>query len=49
MADITFSDFSSFIFKVPVEKVVNDEEELHDVETDGILNLGNLSRAVFID
>ena len=49
VADITFSDFSSFIFKVPVEKVVNDEEELHDVETDGILNLGNLSRAVFID
>ena len=39
--DISFSDFSSFIFKVPVEKVVIDEEEL---EIDGILNLENLSR-----
>ena len=29
-ADIYFSEFSSFIFKVPVEKVVIDEEELHD-------------------
>ena len=46
---ITFSDFSSFIFKVPVEKVVKDEEELHDIEIDGILNLENLSRTVFID
>ena len=34
VADITFSDFSSFIFKVPVEKVVKDEEELHDIEID---------------
>ena len=47
--DITFSDFSSFIFKVPVEKVVKDEEELHDIEIDGILNLENLSWAVFVD
>ena len=39
-ADINFSDFSSFIFKVPVEKVVIDEEELHRI--DGILNLENL-------
>ena len=46
---ITFSDFSSFIFKVPVEKVVKDEKELHDIEIDGILNLENLSRTVFID
>ena len=34
--------FSSFIFEVPVEKVVIDEEELHGIETDGILNLENL-------
>ena len=38
-ADIYFSEFSSFIFKVPVEKVVIDEEELHGIEIDGILNL----------
>ena len=49
VADITFSDFSSFIFKVPVEKVVKDEEELHDIEIDGILDLENLSWAVFVD
>ena len=36
-ADINFSDFPSFIFKVPLEKVVIDEEELHGIETDGIL------------
>ena len=48
-ADMTFYDFSSFIFKVPVEKVVKNEEELHDIERDGILNLENLSRTVFID
>ena len=48
-ADINFSDFSSFIFKVPVVKVVIDEEELHGIEIDGILNLENLSRTVFID
>ena len=41
-ADIYFSEFSSFIFKVPVEKVVIDEEELHGIEIDGILNLENL-------
>ena len=46
-ANITFSDFSSFIFKVPVEEGVN-EEELHGVEIDGILNFENLSRTVFI-
>ena len=34
--------FSSFIFEVPVEKVVIDEEELHVIEIDGILNLENL-------
>ena len=49
LADINFSDLSSFIFKVPVEKVVIEEEELHDIEIDGILNLENLSRTVFID
>ena len=48
-ADITFSDFSSFLFKVSVEKVVIDKEELHGIEIDGILNLENLSRIVFID
>ena len=47
--DIHFSDFCSFIFNVPVEKVVIDEEELHSIETDDILNLENLSRTVFID
>ena len=41
-ADINFSDFSSFIFEVPVEKVVIDEEERHGIEIDGILNLENL-------
>ena len=49
ITDINFSDFSSFIFKVPVEKAVIDEEELHGTETDGILNLENLFRTVFID
>ena len=48
-ADIDFSDFSSFIFKILVEKVVINEEEVHGIETDGILNLENLSRTVFID
>ena len=48
-ANITFSDFSSFIIKVSVEKVVIDEEELHGVEIDEILNLGNLSKTIFID
>ena len=38
-ADIYFSEFFSVIFEVPVEDVVIDEEELHGVETDGILNL----------
>ena len=49
LADINFSDFSSFIFKVPVEKFVKDAEEPHGIEIGGILNLQNLSRAVFID
>ena len=48
-ADINFSDFSSFIFKDPIEKVVIDEEKLHGIEVDGTLNLENLSRTVFID
>ena len=48
-ADINFSDFSSFTFKVPVEKVVIDEEELHGIEIYDILNLENLSRTVFIN
>ena len=48
-ADIIFSDFSSLIFKDPIEKVVLDEEKLHSIEVDGILNLQNLSRTVFID
>ena len=48
-ADIGFSDFSSFIFKISVEKLVIDEEELHGIEIDSILNFENLSRTVFID
>ena len=49
-ADIYFSEFCSFIFKVLVEKVVIDEEELHGIEIDGFLNLlDNLSRTIFID
>ena len=49
-ADIYFSEFSGFIFKVPVEKVIIDEEEQHGIEIDGILNLlDNLSRTIFID
>ena len=31
-ADVYFSEFSSFIFKVPVENVVTDEEELDGVD-----------------
>ena len=49
-ADIYFSEFCSFIFKVHVEKVAVDEEELHGIEIDGFLNLlDNLSRTIFID
>ena len=33
----------------PVENVAVDEEELDGIEIDGILNLENLPRAVFID
>ena len=57
-ANIDFSNFSSFIFQVnrvfmeekdnPVGKVVIDEDKIDDFE-DGILNLENLSKAVFID
>ena len=39
-ADIYFSEFSSFIFKVPVEKVVTDEEELHGID------VGELTRNI---
>ena len=35
-----FSEFSSFIFKVPVEKVVTDEEELHGID------VGELTRNI---
>ena len=38
-SDIHFSDFCSFIFKVPVEKVVIDKEEPQGIQIDGILNL----------
>ena len=31
-ADIYFSEFSSFIFKVSVENVVIDEEEFHGID-----------------
>ena len=37
------------VFDVRIYKVVIDEEELHGIEIDGILNLENLSRTVFID
>ena len=56
-ADINFSDFSIFIFKVncvfmeetdnPVEKVVIDDEELDGIEIDGI-NFENLPSSVLI-
>ena len=39
-ADIYFSEFSSFIFKVPVEKVVIDEKELHGID------VGELTRNI---
>ena len=58
MADIDFSDFSVFIFKVnhvfiedkdnPVEKVVIDEEELGGIEKDGISNFKSVHRTVSI-
>ena len=58
-ADIVFFYFSSFIFKAnhvfmeekdnPAEKVVIDEGDLHGIVIDGILNLENVPRAVFID
>ena len=39
-ADIYFSEISSFIFKVPVEKVFIDEEELHGID------VGELTRNI---
>ena len=58
-ADVDFSGFSSFIFKVnlvfmgekenPAEKVVINEEDLDGIEIDGILSLENLLRTVLID
>ena len=39
-ADIYFSEFSSFIFKVPVVKVVIDEEERHGID------VGELTRNI---
>ena len=58
MADIDFSDFSVFIFKVnhvfiedkdnPVEKVVIDEEELGGIEKDSISNFKSVHRTVSI-
>ena len=44
---INFSDFSTFIFKFLVKKVVIHEEELHGIEIVGILNLENLSQTMF--
>ena len=41
-ADIHFSDFSGFTLKVPVEKNVIDEEELHRIKIDVILNLEDI-------
>ena len=56
-ADINFSDFSIFIFKVnrvfmeetdnPVEKVVIDDEELDGIEIGGI-SFENLPSSVLI-
>ena len=55
---IDLSDFSIFIFKAnhvfkeeknnPVKKVVIDEEELDGIEIDGVSNLENLPRTMFI-
>ena len=39
-AYLYFSEFSSFIFNVPVEKVVTDEEELHGID------VGELTRNI---
>ena len=39
-ADIYFYEFSSFVFKVPVEKVVIDEKELHGID------VGELARNI---
>ena len=59
VADIDFSDFSIFIFKVkhvfmeekdnPVEKLVIDEKEVDGIHIDDILSLENLPRTMFID
>ena len=46
-ADIKFSDFSSVIFEVPVEKVVIDEEQLHGDRWH--FKLRESTRTVFID
>ena len=42
-AGINFSDSSSFIFKVPVEQVVIDEEELHSIEIDQCSSIENIA------
>lgn len=58
-ADIEFSNFSSFIFKLNhvfmeenenlEEKFIVGEEELDGIAIDGILDLENLPRIVSID
>ena len=58
-ADIDFSPFSSFTFKVNhifmeereklVEKIVINAEELDGIDTDDILDSENLPKTVFID
>ena len=58
-AGTDFSNCFSFFFKVnhvfmeekdnPVGKVFIDEDKLNGIEIDGILNLENVSRKVFID
>ena len=55
-ADIGFSNFSSFIFLVFIEnkdnlseKVVINEDRLDGIDIDGIGNLQDLPRIVFID
>ena len=57
--DTDFSNLSSFIFRVNhifvgekdklVEKNATNEEELDDIEIDGILDLENLPRTISID
>ena len=46
---LSFAKVLTDLFKKLYPPLVIDEEELHGIETDDILNLENLSGAVFID